>query len=374
MKPMRRTLFAAVLSALAAPATASAAITHVYAQLGKPVFCVEDSTVAQLTFQVKDSTGQLIESASATPVSAACPGGSGTTSFIPSLKTGYPRFPFGATITVLGDGAALDIRMPVAAWDALTSTTRLKNLPAGSSVSGEGVNTTVPPAGSMTISTSSPDALTIGEALNGGVPFTAVISPRQFAATITAVRNAAAGITFGGPAFAGFKPYTFRLAAKLRFRNGGSGVVTGTTYPHAQVLVIHSEISLVPILRTVADGRGRFRVSVPDVRRGDLVDVAAVQPGGHGNWITTTSAAGTLHPRMQGPADRARVSGIVRYTVKGIPGSATWTLYLPGGGAHHHHGRSFTLSANTLANGVYRVEVVGTGISMIDYRYLIVHH
>jgi hypothetical protein len=77
---------------------------------------------------------------------------------------------------------------------------------------------------------------------------------------------------------------------------------------------------------------------------------------------------------MQGPADRAVVSGIVRYTVTGAPTGATWTLYLPDGAARHHHGRAWKINASGLANGIYRLEVVGTGISMIDYRYLIIHH
>ncbi len=624
---MRRTPLAVAIAALAIPASASAAITHVYATVDGTVLCVEDASVSQLTFQVLDSTGQLIEPpVNASAVTAPCPGGSGTTSFIPTLKTGYPRFPFGATIKVLGDGSPLSLLMPVASWDSLSSTalgervrttggasgslaigtTRLENVPAGSSVSGEGVSTTVGASGSLAIRTTAPDPLTISETA-GGVPFTAVISPRQFAATITTpgnstaisvegmdpigargtailrsprgkviatapldprpgadevasaalnrfsagpgdtitvsqpnwfihtIRAASAGllgngfnvsipsggetatysassqvtaidtvlprftfestsdpalacqqlgpavscaggsahysvaargfapaagdalkvltsdpggdsltytltqkggwgslddgniaffslpgthgiariqsggtklvrhlkvgsqgftpddstggepfavhvrdgarIAFGGPAFAGFKPYTFRLAVEARFRSGGTGMVTGATYPHAQVLVIHSDVSRVSTFLTTADGRGRFRVTVPNVRVGDMLDAGAVQPGGHGNWITTTSAAGALHPRMQGPADRARVSGTVRYTVAGAGGSPTWTLYLAGGGAlPKGHGRFFELNTSKLANGIYRVEVIGTGISMIDYRYLIIRH
>jgi hypothetical protein len=189
----------------------------------------------------------------------------------------------------------------------------------------------------------------------------------------THVRDGAR-VTFSGRAFAGFRPYTFLLSYRLAFQDGGAGIITGTTYPHAQVLAYHSATSVAMTYRTVANAEGKFRIVVADVRRGDMVDVAAIEPDGSGNWISSTTVAGAMHPEIHGPHDRAVVRRTAHYAVRGTDGGATWTLFTPGGASMSYHGRNLSLHTRRLAPGVYRLQVVATGWSMVDYRYLVVRH
>jgi hypothetical protein len=118
--------------------------------------------------------------------------------------------------------------------------------------------------------------------------------------------------------------YAYDLSAGL-----DGSVLSGSTYPLAQIVVRHTIGSTTTVSRLVADLAGGFSIDLGDVLPPDAVEVDAADPASHSLTVGRL-VAGEADPQISGLGDQQLVRGRIAPTLSPSPaGGAVWGGDLP---------------------------------------------